>query len=450
MLKFFLMYSLLHRYKSITVAIIAVATGGFFLWLFFAGGLSDITSPSKRCVVEVNSGCVTIKDYRRELLRFSNLLQNPQMEKLVKDQVLSNLIAQELLYQKAKDLSLVASNEEVVEVIKSDPTFHEGGLFSASKYKEILSRNGMTPEEYEDYLRKAISIQKLLRLLTNGVYITEEEFKINLLADSTLLSGSLYLITPSDVKDRYTPTDQELLEYYQKNKELFKRQEGRVVRVWKEKDKEKALSIYKDLKAGKEVQGFQEFRLPEDIQKLGEAINKEAQRLTPQDRVSVFKEGEEYVVVYLKELLPTGYEDFEKVKEKVKEKLIEEKSQSFMLQKAQEVVKAIKEGKKPEVKALNFSQTPAMQLSAVININQKDLVNIVLSQEKVFGPYPLRQGYGVLFIESRSQKEIKKEEKQELFKDILSLKSQAILTRYIEYLEKNSKIKINKELLGGG
>lgn len=285
------MYSLLHRYKSITVAIIAVATGGFFLWLFFAGGLSDITSPSKRCVVEVNSGCVTIKDYRRELLRFSNLLQNPQMEKLVKDQVLSNLIAQELLYQKAKDLSLVASNEEVVEVIKSDPTFHEGGLFSASKYKEILSRNGMTPEEYEDYLRKAISIQKLLRLLTNGVYITEEEFKINLLADSTLLSGSLYLITPSDVKDRYTPTDQELLEYYQKNKELFKRQEGRVVRVWKEKDKEKALSIYKDLKAGKEVQGFQEFRLPEDIQKLGEAINKEAQRLTPQDRVSVFKEG---------------------------------------------------------------------------------------------------------------------------------------------------------------
>ena len=35
---------------------------------------------------------------------------------------------------------------------------------------------------------------------------------------------------------------------------------------------------------------------------------------------------EEYVVVYLKELLPTGYEDFEKVKEKVKEKLIEEKA----------------------------------------------------------------------------------------------------------------------------
>ncbi|MFN4012656.1 MAG: peptidylprolyl isomerase [Aquificaceae bacterium] len=444
------MYSLLHRYKGITVAIITIATVGFFLWLFFTGGISDITSPSKRCVVEVNSGCVTIKDYRRELLRFSNLLQDPQMEKLVRDQVLSNLIAQELLYQKAKDLSLVASDEEVVEVIKSDPTFHESGLFSASKYKEILARNGMTPEEYEDYLRKALSIQKLLRLLTNGVYITEEEFDINLLADSVLLSGSLYLITPSDIKNKYTPTDQELLAYYQKNKELFERPEVRVVHIWKERDKEKALSIYKDLKSGKEPQAFQEFRLPEDAQKLGEAIEKEAQRLTLKDRVSVFKEDGEYVVVYLKELLAPGYEDFERVKEKVKEKLIEEKAQSLTLQKAQEVAKVLREGKKPDIRSLNFSQTPAMQLSAVVSINQKDLVSIVLSEEKVFGPYPLRQGYGVLLVESRSKREIKKEERQEMFRDILSLKSQAVLTRYIEHLEKNSKIKINKELLGGG
>ena len=123
-----------------------------------------------------------------------------------------------------------------------------------------------------------------------------------------------------------------------------------------------------------------------------------------QDKASIFKEGEEYVVIYLKELLPSGYEDFDKVKEKVKDKLMEEKAQSLMLQKAQEVAKALKEGKKPEVRSLSFSQTPTMQLGAVVNINQKDLVHIVLSEEKVFGPYPLRQGYGVLFVESRSKK----------------------------------------------
>ncbi|MEJ5338821.1 MAG: peptidylprolyl isomerase [Aquificaceae bacterium] len=443
------MYSLLHRYKSITVAIIAVATGGFFLWLFFAGGVSDITSPSKRCVVEVGSGCVTLKDYRRELLRFSELLKNPQMEELVREQVLSNLTAQELLYQKAKSLSFIASDEEVVEVIKSDPSFQEGGLFTSSKYREVLSRIGLTPEEYEEYIRKVLSIQKLLSFLSNGVYLSEKELEINLLAENTLLSGSLYLITPADVSQGYSPSEQEMLEYYQKNRELFKRPEGKLIWVWREREKEKALSIYNELKKGKESQGYQEYRLPEDTQKMGSLLEKEAQKLSPQERFSITKDGEDYVVLYLKQVIPAGYEEFEKVKEKVKERLVEEKSQSILLQKAQEVAKELREGKKPAVRALNFSDTPAMQLNAVVNMDQNSLVRIVLSGERVFGPYPLRQGYGVLLVEKRSRKELRPEEREEVVRDILSLKSQAMLTQYVEHLKKNTKIRINKELLGG-
>jgi peptidyl-prolyl cis-trans isomerase D len=443
------MYSLLHRYKSITVAIIAVATGGFFLWLFFAGGVSDITSPSKRCVVEVGSGCVTLKDYRRELLRFSELLKNPQMEELVREQVLSNLTAQELLYQKAKSLSFIASDEEVVEVIKSDPSFQEGGLFTSSKYREVLSRIGLTPEEYEEYIRKVLSIQKLLSFLSNGVYLSEKELEINMLAENTLLSGSLYLITPADVSQGYSPSEQEMLEYYQKNRELFKRPEGKLIWVWREREKEKAMSIYNELKKGKESQGYQEYRLPEDTQKMGSLLEKEAQKLSPQERFSITKDGEDYVVLYLKQVIPAGYEEFEKVKEKVKERLVEEKSQSILLQKAQEVAKELREGKKPAVRALNFSDTPAMQLNAVVNMDQNSLVRIVLSGERVFGPYPLRQGYGVLLVEKRSRKELRPEEREEVVRDILSLKSQAMLTQYVEHLKKNTKIRINKELLGG-
>ncbi|MCS7196075.1 MAG: SurA N-terminal domain-containing protein [Aquificaceae bacterium] len=444
------MYSLLHRYKGLTLTIITIATGGFFLWLFFAGGVSDIGTPSKRCVAEVGSGCVTLKDYRRELLRFSQLLQNPQMEGLVREQVLSNLIAQELLYQKARSLSLVASDEEVVEVIKSDPTFQEKGLFSATRYREVMSRAGMSPEEYEEYLKRSISVQKLINLLTNGVYLTEEEFEKNLMAESTLLSGSLYMITTSDLKEKYAPTQQELMEYYQKHKESFRREEGKLVRVWKEKEKERALAVYQELKSGKEPQGFQDFRLPEELEKLDEALKEEAKKLTQENRVSIRKQGEEYVVIYLKEILPAGYEDFEKVKDRVKEKLLEERASSLALKKAEEVVKSLKSGQKTDVKALNFSDTPTSQLSAVINIDQKELVLITLSKEKVFGPYPLKQGYGVVYVASRKKREIKKEEREEMFKDILSLKAQAMLTQYIEHIKKKAKISINRELLGGG
>lgn len=442
------MYSILHKHKGITVAIIFLATVGFFIWLFLTGGITNTTS-SQRCVVEVNSGCITLKDYRREMLKFSEFLKNQQMEQVVKEQVLSNLIAQELLYQKAKSLNIVASDEELIEVIKSDPVFHEGGVFSASKYKELLSRIGMTPEEYEDYLRKAISIQKLIRFLTNGVYITEKELEINLIVDSTLLSGKLYLITPSDVKDKYSPTEKDLLDYYQKNIETFKRPEVRVLWIWKEKDKEKALALYKDLKAGKEVKGFEEYRIPEDNPKLGETIKIEAQKLTLQDRISTFKDGENYVVLYLREILPPGYEDFERVKEKVREKLIEEKSQTLAKERAEEALKALREGKEPNLKSLNFSDTPAIQISAVIDIDQKDLIKMATSKEKVFGPYSLKQGYGILVIDARNRKNIEEGEKKEILRDLHSLKSQAILSKYVENLERKSKIKINRELIGG-
>ncbi len=444
------MYSLLHRYKGITVAIIAVASAGFFLWLFFAGEIKDLTSPSKRCVVEVGSGCVTLKDYRRELLRFSELLKNPQMEDLVREQVLSNLIAQELLYQKAKDLSFIASDEEVVEVIKSDPSFQEGGLFTSSKYREVLSKIGLTPEEYEDYIRRALSIQKLINFISNGVYLSEKELEINLLADRTLLSGSLYIVSPADISQSYQPSEQEMLEYYQKNKELFKRPEEKVIWVWREKDKEKVQSIYKELQSGKEPQGYKEYKLPEDLQKMGSLLGREAQRLTPQERQNITKEGDEYVVLYLKQVIPSGYEEFERVKDKVRERLVEEKAQSMAEKKAQEVAKALKEGKKPDARSLSFSDTPALQLSAVVNIKQSDIAQILLSQEKVFGPYPLRQGYGVLLVEKRKREELKPEEKEEVFRDILSLKSQAMLTQYVEYLKRHTKIRINKEMLGGG
>ncbi|RMH02774.1 MAG: formiminotransferase, partial [Aquificota bacterium] len=340
-------------------------------------------SPSRKCVAQVGSSCITVREYQRELLRYSNLMQNKEMESIIKEQVLSGLIAQALLYEKAKELSLVASDEEVVEVIKSDPTFAEGGVFSSSKYKEVLARSGLSPEEYEENIRKLLSIQKLISLLTNSVYVTDKERDTNISVQSVLLNGRLYIISPSEVKLDYQPSDKELFEFYQKNKELFKTQGERVVLLWREKDKEKASNIYKELKEGKIPQGYQELKLPKQEEELSPLLKAQAQRLSNENRADLLKEGDAYVVLYLKELKPPGYENFEEVKEKVKEKLLEEKRLSLLEAKAKEVVESLRKGTQVNYKSLNFSDTPAQQLTAVIDIDQKDFVNILFSKDKV-------------------------------------------------------------------
>lgn len=443
------MYLLIRKHKTLVALIVALSSGAFFLWSFFTGSIGDITSVGKKCVAEVNGSCITLRDYRRELLRFSNI-QNKELEEVIKKQVIDNLITQELLYQKAKSLGYSASDEEVISVIKSDPTFQEGGSFSPSKYKELLSRLGLVPEEYEDYIRKMLTIQKLLVLVSNGVHISDKEKEVNLAVQSTLLSGRLYILTSSDVELSYNPTQEEILSFYEKNKELFKKPETKLIRVWKEKDKGKIEELYKSIKEGKILQGYSEYVLPADKNKLPEGISSEVPTLSEKDRISVSKVGEEYVLIYLYKIEPPGVKSFDEVKDQIKSILIERKRLSALREKAQEVYKLLSEGKEVSIKYIAFNDTPANQIINIAKIKQEQVVPFLLSKEKVFGPYELAQGYGVFLITERKKKTMKEDEAKRLTQDVLNMKSDTMVNYLIEHLMRRGKIKVNEEVIKGG
>ncbi|ADO44712.1 Formiminotransferase domain protein [Hydrogenobacter thermophilus TK-6] len=443
------MYTLIQKHKTLLVFIVTVASGAFFLWLFFTGSVRDITSVGKKCVAEVNGSCITLRDYRRELLRFSNI-QSRDLEEVIKKQVIENLITQELLYQKARSLGFYASDEEVVSVIKSDPTFQEGGVFSASKYKEMLARLGLEPGEYEDYIRRMLTVQKLLALVSNSVYLSEAEKNINLAVQSTLLSGKLYIITPSDVEVSYTPTQEEMMSFYEKNKELFRRPEKKLVRVWAEKDKAKVEEIYRAIKEGKQVQGYTEYLLPDDANRLPKGVSSEVSKLDQKDGILVTKEGDEYLIVYLYRVEPAGIRSFEEVKEQIRSALIDKRKASLLRDKAQEIYKRLTEGKDVSVKYLTFEDTPVDQIMSIAKVKEGQVVSFILSKQKVFGPYELSQGYGVFVITDRKKKPADEEEIKKLTQDILNMKSDATVNYLIEHLIRSAKIKINEEVIKGG
>ncbi len=448
MLKFSIMYVLLQKHKTLVAAIVALASGAFFLWLFFAGSARDILSVGKKCVAEVNGSCINLRDYRREMLRFSNI-QNREMEETIKKQVLENLIVQELLYQKAKSLGFLASDDEVVKVIKSDPTFQEKGFFSFSKYKELLSRIGLTPEEYEEYIRKMLTVQKLLTLISNGVYMSEKEEKVNMLVQSTLLSGKLYILTPESIN--YKPTKEEILSFYEKNKDMFRSHQRRIVRVWTEKNKLKVEELYKDIKNGKEVGGYKEYTLPDEEGKMSRTLLSEVSRLTDKNRISLTKEGEDYVLVYLYRLEPAGIKSFEEVSGQIEDMLVNRKRVEMLKDEAQRVYTELKSRKEVKnVRVLNFNDTPAEQIVNVARVGQDQLIGFLLSKERVFGPYELQQGYGVFLITERKQKRMDKEQMEKLSKDILNVKSNAVVNYFIESLLRKAKIKVNEEVIKGG
>jgi peptidyl-prolyl cis-trans isomerase D len=442
-----LMYSLVYKNKKFVASVISLVSLAFLLWLLWVGGVKDIVNTGQNCVAEVDSSCITLRDYRRELLRYGNLAQNKDMERLLKQQVLESLIVQELLYTKAKKLGFLASDQEVIDIIKSDPSFQENGVFSTSKYKESLARLGLEPTEYEEYIRKILTIQKLLNLIGNAVYLTPKEEEINLLSQSFEISGRLYIINPEDVP--VSVSEKEILDFYTQNRENFKREPTKVVRLWIEKDKQKAEEIYKALRNRQEVPNFKEFKLPQQEGEFPAELKGELNRLSPTDPISLVKTGEGYAIVFLFKEETGGYKSLEEVKAEIEKTLKEKKAQEQIKSLAEKVKEDLKQGKDVSYKFLEFSKTPALQLLSVMKLGEKDLFEILLSKEKVFGPYPLLKGYGVLVVQDRNKKEIDQKQRAEFIKDLLSLKKDTTINYYIESLRKGAKVKINRELIGG-
>jgi peptidyl-prolyl cis-trans isomerase D len=441
------MYSLIHKNKKFVAGVIGFVSLSFLLWLLWVGGVGDIANIGQNCVAKVDGSCITLRDYRRELLRYGDLVQNKDMEQLLREQVLESLIVQELLYAKAKRLGFLASNQEVIDLIKSDPSFQENGIFSTSKYKEGLARLGLEPTEYEEYIRKILTIQKLLNLIGNAVYLTPKEEEINLLSQSFEISGRLYIINPEDVP--VSVSEKEILDFYTQNRESFKREPTKVVRLWIEKDKQKAEEIYKALRNRQEVPNFKEFKLPQQEGEFPAELKGELNRLSLTDPISLVKTAEGYAIVFLFKEETAGYKSLEEVKAQIEKTLKEKKAQEQVRSLAEKVKEDLKQGKDVSYKFFEFSKAPAIQLLSVMKLGEKDLFEILLSKEKVFGPYSLLKGYGVLVVQDRSKKEIDQRQRAEFIKDLLSLKKDATINYYIESLRKGAKVKINKELIGG-
>ncbi len=435
------MYALIQRHKRIAAIVIAIASLSFLFWMFSVADIKQMFG-LQRCVAVVGEECITLREYRYELMRYSRLMDDPELRDLVKRQVLYGMISREAFYQKARSLGLVASDREVVDAIKEDRGFHEDGRFSLKKYKETLERIGLTPEEYETQVKKFLTVQKLLRLIRSGVYVTpeEEEYRRRLLF--TALSGKLYLLTPQRVKIAYQPSEEEMKRYYEQNRERFRRDTGKTYRLWKTEKKEEAYSIYTSLKKGELPEGGEPVK---DTEPLPEEVRRELGRLSEKERYTITKSGGRYYVLYLEELSPDRIKPYEEVKEEIRAALREEKELELLEKKAHETAEKLAKGEKVDLKPILFENSETGELLRLFRIGEEELIRLVFSEEKVFGPYRTAGGYAVIYVESRS---LSRQGGGEGIREaLLSEKYDSLLDLYADSLVRSLGVKVNEDLI---
>ncbi|HIP42374.1 MAG TPA: hypothetical protein EYG91_00320 [Aquifex aeolicus] len=436
------MFGFIQKHKRLGIFLIALASFSFLFWMFSVSDVKQMFAGSS-CVATVKNECITIREYRFELLKYANLLENANFRPVVKRLVLNSLITREVLYQKAKELGWFVSDEEIIESIKNNKLFKEEGKFSLKKYKEVLNRFNLTPEEYEEILRKSLMALKVMNFINYGVYVLPDEIEIQKVFRTAYFDGKLYLISSKDVKVDYEPTEQEIRKYYEENKEKFREKEKRLVYVWVLEDKGVVQDYYKLLKEGKIPEGYKELSEVSLPQRVKDAAN----QLNESNRLKLIKEKDSYYILFFKERQKPKLKPLDEVREEIRDILITRERERSLERYSKEVKENLIKGEKVDIKPLKVEKASLDEISRILRIEQKDILELLFGKEKVFGPFVALNGYGILVIDKRGFKELDEKKIDEIEKKIKETKFQDIIGFYVDSLIKQYKVKVNEGLL---
>lgn len=211
------------KYLVITIWIstIAFIGAGFVGWGQYNYG-DKAGSVAKVGDVSITSAELQ-KSYSNLFNQYNQLFQGKFDEKQAQQfglqrQALRQLVNQALVLNLANSYGMVITDEELWNVIKSQPSFAKDGTFDKTVYTEVLKQNHLTIKEYEESMKKELLIQKTLYLLSSGSKSIEE----NAIADALGVSDkiSYKILTPNMIS--LVPTDAELKALWEKRSAEFK------------------------------------------------------------------------------------------------------------------------------------------------------------------------------------------------------------------------------------
>ncbi|MEW5745592.1 MAG: SurA N-terminal domain-containing protein [Nitrospirota bacterium] len=165
----------------------------YFYFLFFLvilsfifWGVGTVDQQTSVTVAEIGKEKIDAEEFWRTYERMRGTLRElykgqftEEMEKnmKLKETVLNNLVEERVLLVAAHDLGLTVTDKELQEVITSDPNFMRDGIFRKDVYFRTLELNRLTPEAFENMLRRQLLAAKMRQLIASSVEVNPTELK---------------------------------------------------------------------------------------------------------------------------------------------------------------------------------------------------------------------------------------------------------------------------------
>ncbi len=210
-----------------------IIIGAFIGTIFVSWGMGGIQE-QKNIAVKINGVKVPIKEYYEILNRYYSFYQkiygknfNPELlkkmnvEKMAMDQIIKDT----LIDKKAEEMGLTASDEEVINYIKSFESFQTDGKFDPRKFAQadkFIGADGKKVDwnEQEKLIRRDIIRKKMEGTIKDGITVSDKEIEFRYLYENEEIKANYIFIDPKKFL-----TEKKMKEYYAKNEKQFEEPE---------------------------------------------------------------------------------------------------------------------------------------------------------------------------------------------------------------------------------
>ncbi|MGF1723440.1 peptidylprolyl isomerase [Photobacterium nomapromontoriensis] len=156
---------------------------------------------------------------------FSTLMGDPAYVQQFRRSVLDRMVNDLLIEQRANELGLRISDEQISAAIFAMPEFQRNGVFDNEQYNSLLRRSGITPDMFAESMRTdLLRRQFLLAIQSSNFTLGNELTALTKLEQQQREIRTLTLDVAAFTKNAEI-TDAEAKAYYEKNPQLYTRPE---------------------------------------------------------------------------------------------------------------------------------------------------------------------------------------------------------------------------------
>jgi parvulin-like peptidyl-prolyl isomerase len=168
--------------KGVMLVVAITFVGTIFVVWGVKSTPGDLTR--RGVVATVADTDITVEDYRQALRQqvevyrqlFGDKLDNKLLESLnLKQQVVEQLVRRLLVLQYADRIGVRIGAEELADEIRRMPAFGGKDGFNRQRYLDILKANRLTPERFEEEIRRTMAERKMEELIRRAVRVSEPE-----------------------------------------------------------------------------------------------------------------------------------------------------------------------------------------------------------------------------------------------------------------------------------